>query len=115
MAEATKPKSATTPSAVAPEQTPVSPAGLQRGENPSAPLTTRVPRGVDEAPSRQLADEPSARALQEHVHEVIAKEEAQGFRGDPGKNRTPNSAYTLAGVSRGDATPETTVYTPSSK
>lgn len=115
MAESTKPKSQTTPSAVAAPQTPVHPGGMQVGETESAPLTTRVPRGVDELPSDQLADEPAARGLQEHVKEVIDREQAQGYRGDPNKNRTPNSAYTLAGVSRGDATPETTVHTPTSK
>jgi hypothetical protein len=116
MAEATKPKSSTTPSAVAADQTPVSPAGLQPGERASAPTTTRAPRGVDEAPSNQIADEPAAKALQEHVQKVIDTEQAQGYRGDPNKNRhAPNEAYTLRGVGRGDPTPETTVHTPSSK
>lgn len=117
-AKSTTPKSQTTPSAVAADQsqTPVSPAGLQPGERASAPTTTRVPRGVDEAPSNQIADEPAAKALQEHVQKVIDTEQAQGYRGDPNKNRhAPNEAYTLRGVGRGDATPETTVYTPSSK
>lgn len=99
----------------APAVAPISPIGLQRGESPSAPLTTNPPRGVDEPPSDQIADEPAAAALQKHVQGVISKESAQGYRGDPGKNRTPNSAYTLQGVGRGDATPETTVHTPSSK
>lgn len=94
---------------------PISPAGLQRGEAPTAPLTTNPPRGVDEAPSNQIADEPAAAALQKHVQETVNKETAQGYRGDPGKNRTPNSAYTLRGVGRGDPNPETTVHTPSSK
>lgn len=99
----------------APAVAPISPQGLQRGESPTAPLTTNPPRGVDELPSNHIADEPAAGDLQKHVQGVIDKESAQGYRGDPSKNRTPNSAYTLAGVSRGDATPETTVHTPSSK
>jgi hypothetical protein len=94
---------------------PISPGGLQRGEKVGTPLTTNPPRGVDELPSDQVADEPAAAALQEHVKGIIDKETAQGYRGDPSKNRTPNSAYTLAGVGRGDPTPETTVHTPSSK
>lgn len=98
----------------APAVAPISPAGLQRGEAPTAPLTTNPPRGVDEAPSDQIADEPAAATLQKHVQGVLDKETAQGYRGDPGKNRTPNSAYTLAGVGRGDPNPETTVHTPSS-
>ena len=97
------------------DTTPISPGGLQQGERTSAPLTTRVPRGVNEPPSDTIADEPAAAALQKHVQDVILKEEAQGFRGDPDKNRTPNEAYTLRGVGRGDPTPETTVYTPTSK
>lgn len=111
-ASASKPA---TPAAESPAVAPVSPQFLQRGETVSAPLTTNPPRGVDEAPSNQIADEPAAAALQKHVQDVLDKETAQGYRGDPGKNRTPNSAYTLAGVGRGDANPETTVHTPSSK
>lgn len=103
------------PSSETPAVAPISPAGLQVGEAPTAPLTTNPPRGVDELPSNAIADEPAAAGLQRHVQAVLDKETAQGFRGDPGKNRTPNSAYTLAGVGRGDATPETTVHTPSSK
>lgn len=94
---------------------PVSPAGLQQGESVGAPLSTRVPRGVNEPASDSIADEPAAAALQEHVKKVIDEEEERGFRGDPNKNRVPNSAYTLRGVGRGDPTPETTVITPSSK
>lgn len=94
---------------------PVNPTFLQQGESVSAPLSTRVPRGVNEPASDTIADEPAAAALQEHVQKVIDKEQAQGYRGDANKNRTPNSAYTLQGVGRGDATPETTVVTPSSK
>jgi len=94
---------------------PINPSGLQRGEKVGTPLTTNPPRGVDELPSDAIADEPAAAALQKHVKGIIDKETAQGYRGDPNKNRTPNSAYTLAGVGRGDVTPETTVHTPSSK
>lgn len=93
----------------------VNPGSLQVGESAGARITTRVPRGVNELPADHISDEPGAKALQEHVAKVIAKETAQGFRGDPNKNRTPNSAYTLQGVGRGDPTPETVVVTPSSK
>lgn len=94
---------------------PVNPAYLQPGETVSAPLSTNPPRGVNEPPSDQIADEPAAAALQKHVQKVVDAETAQGYRGDPNKNRTPNSAYTLQGVGRGDANPETTVTTPTSK
>jgi hypothetical protein len=113
MAEASK--TAASKTAASREQAPIHPGGLQAGESTSAPLTTRVPRGVNEPASDTIADEPAAADLQKHVRDVIAKEEAQGYRGDPDKNRTPNSAYTLQGVGRGDPNPETTVYTPSSK
>jgi hypothetical protein len=99
----------------APDVAPISPGGLQYGEKVGTPLTTNPPRGVDEAPSTQIADEPAAAALQKHVQDRVDAETKQGYRGDANKNRTPNSAYTLAGVNRGDATPETTVHTPSSK
>lgn len=98
-----------------PDPAPVNPAYLQQGEATSAPLSTRVPRGVNEPAADTIADEPAAAALQEHVKKVIDKEQAQGYRGDPNKNRTPNEAYTLQGVGRGDETPETVVVTPSSK
>ncbi len=113
MADAkTTPAKASAPAA---DVAPISPGGLQRGESPTAPLTTNPPRGVDELPSNQIADEPAAAALQKHVQDTLDRETEQGFRGDSKKNRTPNSAYTLQGVGRGDATPETTVHTPSSK
>ena len=98
-----------------PEVAPIFPSGLQVGEKPGAPLSTNPPRGVDELPSDHKTDEPAARALQDHVQKVIDKETAQGFRGDAGKNRTPNENYTLSGVGRGLPTPETTVHTPASK
>lgn len=93
----------------------VNPGQLQVGESAGATITTRVPRGVDELPADHISEEPGAKALQEHVAAIMKKESDQGFRGDPGKNRTPNTAYTLAGVGRGDPTPETVVVTPSSK
>lgn len=86
---------------------------FQPGETVSAPLTTNPPRGVDEAPSNLLADEPGARALQEAVKEIVTKETEQGYRGantDP----TPNENYTLQGVGAEKPTPETTVITPRS-
>jgi hypothetical protein len=108
-------KTVSKPETAKPGDTPINPGTLQQGENTSAPLTTRVPRGVNEPASDTIADEPAAADLQRHVKSVIDKEEAQGYRGDPNKNRTPNEAYTLRGVGRGDPTPETTVYTPTSK
>lgn len=95
---------------------PVHPGGLQSGEAVSQPLTTNPPRGVGELPADHLTDEPGARAVQDYVHEKIAKETAQGFRGDPSHNdNNPNEAYTLRGVGRGDPNPETTVHTPQRK
>lgn len=94
---------------------PIQAGRTQPGEAVSAPLTTRVPRGVDELPSDSLAVEPGARAVQEHLNELVARENRQGYRGDPSKNRTPNANYTLAGVGKGLPTPETNVHTPSSK
>jgi len=108
-------KKAAAPAKSPEQQTPINPGVLQQGESTTAPLTTRVPRGVNEPEAGLIADEPAAAALQKHVQEVIDKEEAQGYRGDPSKNRTPNEAYTLRGVGRGDPTPETVVYTPTSK
>ena len=94
---------------------PISPTGLQVGERTSAPITTNPPRGVNEPASNAIAGEEVAAELQKHVQSVIDKESAQGYRGDPNKNRTPNENYTLRGVGKGLPTPETTVYTPSSK
>lgn len=108
-------KTAASKSTASVDVQPVNPAYLQAGEKVSAPLSTNPPRGVDELPANAVADEPGAAALQNHVQKVVDAETAQGYRGDPNKNRTPNSAYTLAGVGRGDANPETTVTTPTSK
>jgi hypothetical protein len=90
---------------------PVGAGRFQPGEEVSAPLTTNPPRGLNEAPSNLLADEPGARALQEAVRDVVVAETEAGFRGyntDP----TPNEAYTLKGVGEGQPNPETTVVTP---
>lgn len=90
---------------------PVAAGRFQPGEQVSAPLTTNPPRGVDEAPSNLLADEPGARALQEAVRDKVEDETAKGYRGantDP----TPNYNYTLAGQGEGAPTPETVVITP---
>lgn len=83
----------------------------QQGELVSAPVTTNPPRGVGEAPSGQIADEPAAADLQKFMQDRVDKEQAAGHRGtkmDP----TPRSAYTLRGVGRGETTPESTVVTP---
>lgn len=83
----------------------------QQGELSTAPITTNPPRGVGEAPANQVADEPAAAALQKFMQERVDKEQAAGHRGTK-MDTTPNSAYTLRGVGRGDPTPETTVVTP---
>jgi hypothetical protein len=93
---------------------PIQPGGLQLNEAVGAPITTNPPRGVNEPPSNQIADEEAAAGLQKHVQETIDSEEARGWRGARQRKAVPNSAYTLAGVSRGDATPETVVVTPRS-
>lgn len=98
-----------------PEVSPADPRGFQPGQAVSGAISTNPPRGVGELPSDALADEPGGAAVQKAVQERIDQEEALGFRGDAAKNRTPNSAYTLQGVGRGDPTPETTVHTPSGK
>lgn len=95
-----------------PQVAPVNPAYLQANEKSSAPLTTNPPRGVGEAPSNQIADEPAAADLQKHVQKTLDDEEARGFRGQKRGNAVPNENYTLRGVGRGLPTPETTVYTP---
>ena len=91
---------------------PIDPSRLQPGEAVGAPITTNPPRGVGEAPSNQIADEPAAGDLQRHVQSVIDDEEARGFRGVRRTKPVPNSVYTLQGVGRGDPTPETVVVTP---
>jgi hypothetical protein len=114
MAEKTS-KAAQAAPAPTQDATPIPAGRSQPGENVTGVVTTNPPRGVDEAPSDLLADEPAARALQEHVKGVIDEETAQGYRGantDP----TPNENYTLSGVG-GDSpapTPETVVTTPKS-
>jgi len=83
----------------------------QQGEAVGAPVSTNPPRGVGEAPAGQIADEPAAADLQKFMQDRVDKEQEKGHRGtkmDP----TPNSAYTLRGVGRGDRTPESTVVTP---
>lgn len=94
---------------------PIDPRLLQPGEKVSAPLTTNPPRGVDELPSDQIADEPAAAALQGHVQKVIDKEQARGYRGSRGEKPVPNENYTLRGVGQGLPTPESTVVTPRSQ
>jgi hypothetical protein len=115
MAEAAK---KTAPKATVTDQTPAADgtapivAGrTQQGELATAPVTTNPPRGVGEAPADQVADEPAAASLQEFMQKRVDAEQAAGHRGtkmDP----TPRSAYTLRGVGRGEATPESTVVTP---
>ena len=94
---------------VVPEAT--HPRGLQAGATVSGPLSTNAPRGVGEAAADEKAGEEGARALQDHVQNVVDRETEQGFRGrrvDP----TPRENYTLAGVGKGLPTPETVVVTP---
>ncbi len=84
--------------------------------NQAAPngYTTKPARGVNEAPSNTVADEPSAAALQQHVQSVIDDEESRGYRGARRSKPVPNYNYTLKVVGEGAPTPETTVHTPRS-
>ena len=93
-------------------QAPYDPRLLQPGEAVGAPVTTNPPRGVDELPANQIADEPAAAALQEHVQKTLDKEQERGYRGIRGEKPFPNKNYTLQGVGQGLPTPETTVVTP---
>jgi hypothetical protein len=94
------------------EPAPIGAGGLQPGQSVGVPITTRPPRGVDELPSDAVAEEEAAAGLQEHVQNVLKEETERGYRGYRKDKPTPNSAYTLAGVGRGDPTPETTIHTP---
>jgi hypothetical protein len=98
-----------------PEVAPIDPRYLQPGQAVTGILSTNPPRGVDELPADHITDEPSMAAVQKAVHERVAKETEQGFRGARGAKPVPNSAYTLAGVNAGTPTPETVVHTPTSK
>jgi hypothetical protein len=90
---------------------PVAAGRTQQGELSNAPLSTNPPRGVGEAPSNQIADEPAAAGLQEFMQERVDKEQAAGHRGTK-MDTTPNENYTLRGVGKGLPTPETQVVTP---
>lgn len=96
-----------------PEVSPQDPGRLQPNETVSGPLSTNPPRGPGEPAANTVADEPAAKALQEHIQGVIDSEEARGWRGARKSKATPNKNYTLAGVNAGLPTPETTVFTPS--
>lgn len=54
-----------------------------------------------------MADKKQADAGQSDVQEKFDKEQEQGYRGTV-PDQTPNSAYTVAGVTGGAKTPETT-------
>lgn len=98
-----------------PEVAPLDPRYLQPRQNVVGVVSTNPPRGVDELPADHITDEPSMAAVQKQVHERIAQETKDGFRGARGPKAVPNSAYTLAGVNAGTPNPETVVHTPSSK
>jgi hypothetical protein len=120
MAEARK-TAASSPKTTETDQTPAADGSApivagrtQQNELVSAPVTTNPPRGVGEAPANQVADEPSAAALQEFMQKRVDAEQAAGHRGTK-QDTTPRSAYTLRGVGRGEQNPENTVVTPRGK
>ncbi len=84
----------------------------QLGENVEGVVfTTRVPRGVGEPPADALAEDEGVRLTQESVRKQVDAETEKGYRGQQ-VSQVPNENYTVAGVTRGLPTPETTVYTP---
>lgn len=88
---------------------------LQQGEKTEGvQFTSRVPRGVGEAPSDALAQHEGLRTAQETVQAQIQDETEKGYRGEQ-NSPVPNENYTVAGVNAGLPTPETTVYTPRSR
>jgi hypothetical protein len=114
-ARKTTPANGDKPVTTANSVAPTDPTRLQMGQKVDGLLSTNPPRGVDEPPSDQIADEPGAAALQGHVQETINRENEQGWRGARQGKPVPNSHYTLAGVNAGKPTPETVVHTPTSE
>ncbi len=76
-----------------------------------AAVSTKAPRGVGEPAANAEGDDVGIREAQRAVTSAIEAETRQGFRGDA-VDPTPNEHYTVAGVTQGLPTPETTVYTP---
>jgi hypothetical protein len=94
---------------------PVAVGRAQLGEKVEGTLTTRVPRGVGEPAADALASEhDGVKALQEHVQKTVDAENERGFRGEQ-VGGYDNHAYTVAGVTAGEPTPETTTFTPRGK
>ena len=113
MAETTKstptPEQKPAPSA----QAPVAAGRTQSGEVADGAVTTRVPRGVGEAPADAKASHEGLKAAQEAVQKTLDEQNAKGYRGSQA-DPTPNENYSVAGVTAGLPTPETAVYTPRS-
>lgn len=81
---------------------------------PADPPTNNPPREGPPADAiATLPDgtvEPGAAALQKAIQENRDRDNAKGHRGNkPGAAATPNSHYTLGGVTSGRPVPETTV------
>ena len=93
------------------EQAPVQVGRQQLGERVDGPVTTRAPRGVGEPASDTVGDDEGIRAAQEGAQKTVDEETAKGYRGEQA-DPTPNENYTVAGVTAGAPTPETTVFTP---
>lgn len=93
------------------EQAPVRVGRQQLGEKVEGAVTSRAPRGVGEPASDAKSDEEGVRLTQESVQKQVDEETAKGYRGQQ-VSSVPNSHYTVAGVTSGKPTPETTVYTP---
>jgi hypothetical protein len=60
----------------------------------------------DKIKRRSGGDDKKDAAGADQVKSTIAEEKEQGFRGTP-VDKTPNHAYTVAGVTAGEETPET--------
>lgn len=96
-------------------QAPVQAGRQQRGEAvDGVTFTTRVPRGVGEPASDAEAQHEGVALTQRSVQKTVDEETEKGYRGQQ-VSVVPNENYTVAGVTRGAPTPETTVYTPRSR
>ena len=96
------------------EAAPVRAGRLQAGEAHDGLVSTRVPRGVGEPPADAKADDKGLRSAQDAVEKQVREDSEKGYRGQQ-VSGVDNHAYTVAGVTAGEPTPETVVYTPRGK
>lgn len=104
------PKQPETPQAKT-EQAPAQAGRQQAGEKVEGAVSTRVPRGVGEPASDAVAEHEGVALTQESVRKQVNADNEKGYRGTQ-VTTVPNENYTVAGVTAGLPTPETTVYTP---